>query len=406
MHSPSITSLLSTGNTFFTSNNNAADSQLMDAYHNERTDMAGTHPDFSKDNGFELFNRILQSAYQRIAIGPSQLGSADPANNLVSSKQPTESFYQSTDKITANQASGTILNFIGQQLQIDKANGASEEALISRLDAGLNGFLKGFNEAKTQIEDMGMLTADIAADINDTFDQVSNGIEQLRNKITGEAGNLSQIGLESEHSQRESFSLQLITQDGDSVSIQISRETHSEINASVDLEKLTTAFNQSSFSSNSFKLEVSGELDGGELASINQLLQSVDRIASDFYQGKVDEAFQQTLDLEFDSTEFARLDLNLQQTTAATAVAAYKSTVSSNSNSSGQAPSQLSQLLGNLKNTFEAGRSFQEPLKLLSDTLQGLGQIHGRDNQNIQTDNQHTPEILGQLIGNLAQNYY
>ncbi|MFT5504227.1 MAG: hypothetical protein ACI8XC_001942 [Gammaproteobacteria bacterium] len=405
MHSPSITTLLNIGSTFYTSSGNAPENNTTSADYKTKPAELDLSSDPGKRNGFELFDRILQNAYQRIAIGPDELGATDLVNNQASANRSTAPLYQSTDKTTATQASGAILGYISQQLQVDEANGASQEELFSRLDAGLNGFLKGFNEAKTQIEDMGLLTPDTAAKINDTYDRVTNGIEQLRNKITGDASNISRLTLDTEHSQRETFSLQLITQDGDTVSIDISRETQSGTSASVNLAELTASYNQSSYSSNSFSLEVSGELDEGELASIHKLLQNVDNIASDFYQGRVDEAFQQTLDLEFDSTEFARLDLNLQQTTASTAVAAYESTASSNSNAPGQAASQLSQLLGNLKNTFEAARNFQEPLKLLNEALLGLEQIQNRAHLNNQTNGRHTPEILTQLIGNMAQKY-
>ncbi|MFT7675187.1 MAG: hypothetical protein ACI845_003608, partial [Gammaproteobacteria bacterium] len=393
------------GSTFYTSSGNAPENNTTSADYKTKPAELDLSSDPGKRNGFELFDRILQNAYQRIAIGPDELGATDLVNNQASANRSTAPLYQSTDKTTATQASGAILGYISQQLQVDEANGASQEELFSRLDAGLNGFLKGFNEAKTQIEDMGLLTPDTAAKINDTYDRVTNGIEQLRNKITGDASNISRLTLDTEHSQRETFSLQLITQDGDTVSIDISRETQSGTSASVNLAELTASYNQSSYSSNSFSLEVSGELDEGELASIHKLLQNVDNIASDFYQGRVDEAFQQTLDLEFDSTEFARLDLNLQQTTASTAVAAYESTASSNSNAPGQAASQLSQLLGNLKNTFEAARNFQEPLKLLNEALLGLEQIQNRAHLNNQTNGRHTPEILTQLIGNMAQKY-
>ncbi|MFT5506622.1 MAG: hypothetical protein ACI8XC_004350 [Gammaproteobacteria bacterium] len=406
MHSPTITSLLNTGNPFSTPSYNASEGPTLDDDSRTRPTDVEVHTNTSTRDSFELFNRILQSAYQRIAIGPSEVGSINSANDHASTSQSTAPPYQTTEKTTATQASGTILNFINQQLQMDKANGASKEDLMSRLDAGLNGFIKGFNAAKTQIEDMGLLIPDTAAKINDTYDRVSNGIEQLRNNITNDGTNLARFTLDSEHSQQDSFSLQLITQDGDTVSIEISRLTQLDMSASIDLEKLTIAYNQSSFSSNSFSFVVSGELDEGELASINQLLQSVDSIASDFYQGRVDEAFQQTLDLEFDSTEFARLDLNLQQTTASTAVAAYKSTASSNSHSSDHGPSQLSQLLGHLKKTFDAARNFQEPLKLLNEALSGLDRYHDRANQINNVDGQHTAEILANLMDNMAQRYF
>lgn len=408
MHSPSISSFLNTGNTFATVNNRSGNQAATSGQRLNQPDST-FRSEVSNRNGFELFNNILQKAYQRIAGGPSQV----PANQASAQK------YQPADKITATQAASSILNSINQQLQSDEANGASKEALLSRLDAGLKGFNKGFNEAKKQIEGLGLLTAETAAEIEDTYDRVNNGIEQLRSTINNrsnnlsidEVSNLNRVDFAVDHSQNESFSLQLITQDGDAVSIEISRQSYSEFSASRQQSNSSLSFNlnQSNSSSSSFSLNVTGQLDEGELAAINQLLTSVDDIASDFYQGNVNEAFQKTLDLEFDSSEFKRLDLDLQRTSKTNAIAAYESTAFNTVDKPSTQPhsvaSELNQLMSNIENALSAARNFQEPLKLLTDTIQGIGNIFDLENSDEEAHLAPMAEILAQLTDTLVQKY-
>ena len=135
MHSPSISSLLNTGHSFAAVNNSSENKAAASGQRPNLPDLT-FRSNVSNRDGFELFNNILQKAYQRISNGPSQV-----TINQVSAHK-----YQPVDKISANQAAGTILNSISQQLQSDETNGASKEALLSRLDAGLEGFNKALQE--------------------------------------------------------------------------------------------------------------------------------------------------------------------------------------------------------------------------------------------------------------------
>jgi hypothetical protein len=405
MYSPSISSLLNTGNTFATVNNGLGNQAATSGQRSNLPDLK-FRSEVSSGNGFELFNNILQKAYQRIADGTSQ----------ASVSQASAQKYESADKISANQASTTILNSISRQLQSDEANGASNDALLSRLDAGLEGFIKGFSAAKEQVEGMGLLTPATATEIEDTYDRVTNGIEQLRNSINNaennlssdEVSNLNRVDLAVDRSQSESFSLQLTTRDGDAVSIDISRQSYNEFSATGQASNLSSSFkfNQTDFSSSSFSLSVTGELDEGELTAIDQLLASVDGIATDFYQGNVDEAFEKMLDLEFDSSEFSRLDLNLQRTRMTNALAAYESTASNTADKSStralSANSELNQLLDNIENALAAAKTFKEPLKLLADAIQGIGSNYDSAKE---VNSESRAEILAQLTNTLAQKY-
>lgn len=83
----------------------------------------------------------------------------------------------------AQQTSGNILGFIGLQLQRDVADGADTDALSSRILAGLEGFKQGFTEAAEQLSAMGLMTEELKAELQLTYDQVMAGAEELHQQF-------------------------------------------------------------------------------------------------------------------------------------------------------------------------------------------------------------------------------
>jgi len=370
-----------------------------------------------QSDSFEVFNAILQKAYQHIA---SNSGSAFAPTDAASSNSNTPTFSPSriarygsptdisSDKISSQQAADTILNFISQRIESDAAAGASEDELLERLDQGLSGFINGFNEAKDQIEALGLLTPSLSEEISDTYERVTSGIEQLRESIIGasdtendveidddlnsnpntalNASNLNEMRLASQTSENSSFSLSLVTQDGDEVTIDISRASQSSFSAAFDRNGNSTllSVNQKNTSSSSFQLNVTGELDEDELTAINQLLQDVDAIATDFFDGRFEEAFALALELDIDREELSSLNLQLQKTTTSRALASYQSTAQNGDPSVGDSPptspfEELNQLLDSLQNILQEAREFSSPLQLISDITHGVNQLSDQE---------------------------
>lgn len=85
----------------------------------------------------------------------------------------------------AQQTADNILGFIGLQLQRDLADGASTEDLSSRILAGLDGFKKGFTEAAEQLSAMGLLSEELKAELQMTYDQVMAGAAEMHWQYAG-----------------------------------------------------------------------------------------------------------------------------------------------------------------------------------------------------------------------------
>jgi len=340
-------------------------------------------------DNFAIFNDILQKSYQKMAFSSS----VELPENAPSFQPQSEiAGYARVDKISSQQAADTILSFISQRIKSDQGNGANSDELLQRLEQGLEGFVKGFNEAKDIIEDMGLLTPALSGEINTTYDLVTKGVEALRNEINGIATERANtVIVEANLSSSESFSLAVTTQDGDRVSIEISRAeqaSFSSLNAS-----------QQYSSSNSFNLSVEGELDEGEMAALNQLLQDVDQIAGDFFKGNYAQAFEQAIELNINKDELNSLDLQLKKTTTIQALAAYGSTVQNDSENTKQVASpitELNNLLDNIKNILEEAKTFAAPLRLITDVADGVERLNNLNQEQRQTS--ELSEMLSSLI--------
>lgn len=118
---------------------------------------------------------------------------------------------------------------------------------------------------------------------------------------------------------QDSIDLQLRTQDGDIINVSFlasqantSRSRSSSFtnndNQSVDFSR---SFSRS-FSQTELQISVQGEIDAGELAALESLLNQAADIATAFFSGQDSEAFNQALALDIDSEEIAGFSLDLQ----------------------------------------------------------------------------------------------
>ncbi len=378
------------------------------------------------------FNTILERSYQHLAnsfnIAPVGIEpGASPISEYIS--------YTRVEPISSQQASETILNFISAKIKSDEANGANQDELMARLDEGLRGFKKGFNEAKDQIEGLGLLTDKLSNEIAETYSNVTSGIDDIREQILAKTDTsdstshaqalpsalVSQSRIEAEHSVSSSFSLQLTTQDGDQVTIDISRKSRTSASARVQNENDTSraGINLSSESQSSFHLSVSGKLDAKELAAIDQLLNDVDEIAIDFYAGKLDEAFAHATELDMDRSELSQLNLQLSNTTVTRALAAYESNAyplaeDVNQFSSKDSASELRSdslspfrelelLLDNIENIVKQAKQYSESFSLLDGLISEVSNQYTDSDavieENIEiSDGKSLPDLFHALI--------
>ncbi|BFM11460.1 hypothetical protein R50072_16130 [Simiduia litorea] len=303
--------------------------------------------------------------------------------------------------VTADRAAGNILLFIENQLKVDVANGDSKEQLQSRFDAGLEGFLQGFNEAKDQLSDMGLLSDALADDIGATYNKVMQGLGQLAKELGLDDSALPAAPASAEQSThvdkfgvgnidrqvgvikaQKSFNFTVQTQEGDKVTI----------SASSRFAAKGVETNQgSSFRTNQsqqFDLTIDGDLNADELAAINDLLSQVNDLSEQFFNGDLDAAFEAALDLGFDAEEIASFAVDLKYSVTQKVRTTYGQ--GSNETSPLRAPLQpFSQLADQVQAALESAKQFLNSNELLSSLL----------NERLETD-QELKEVTGGM-GNL-----
>ncbi len=314
------------------------------SYHQERS---AEFIAVNTDSGEQ--SRVSVSASQSVTI------TGQIERNLAYAPNGVAKYQAIADAPPKSQAANNILSFISLRLQQDVADGATGEELISRLQAGYEGFLKGYGEAYEQLVGTGLLSPEVESVIERTKELVLAGIESLAEEygiespIAGAAGKENNAGgngetvvhvlntsapvsldphatfakfanqlvkpgaeletllnsttINYEALEKRDFSFSLVTKDGDTVNISAS-SVRGERGSRGETER---------YGSSGFDVQVDGELDEDELKAINHLLDQVGSLSESFFEWNIEEAFEMALEIGFDETEIASFSLNLQQ---------------------------------------------------------------------------------------------
>jgi len=286
--------------------------------------------------------------------------------------------------LTAEQAANNILGFIARQLERDKAAGASAEELESRLQAGLRGFKQGFAEAQEKLQALSMLSPPVAESINKTYDLVLTGIDQMAVdylghtlldqsqdtvSLSGEKADVRKIEtpawqMNYAQLQAQSFHFELLTREGDRVTISASREQATGV--SVDGQSASLAHSSAS----RFSLTVEGHLSAEERTAIEHLLGQVDDLAKDFYSGDLEGAFASALALGYDAQQVSSFSLNLMRVDIQRVNQAYGEQGTHSPLQQQLVP--LGQFVNKLEEALETAGMFARPVELLTELAEQM----------------------------------
>jgi hypothetical protein len=307
--------------------------------------------------------------------------------------------------LTAEQAAGNILGFIQRQIERDVADGATDEELESRLQAGLSGFNKGFNQARDRLEALSLLDDQVSASIGKTYDLVTNGIDQLAQehlgrsladaappKTTQLSPSASASRTSYEYASAQSFRFELLTGEGDKVSIQ-ANASHGETQF---WRAEDGSSSSASSSSVSYNLNITGELNESERAAIDELLQQVNSLADSFFTGDISGAFESALALGYDQSQIEGFALNLTRVDIQRASSAYGKEAAA-PNGLQQRLQPVGQFIKDAQEAFNKASEFAEPYKLLLDIVDGLyADTEAPGNR----DGKRFADFIGELLNN------
>ena len=282
------------------------------------------------------------------------------------------------DKKGADDVAQTMLDHVQRGLDQLRKSGASEERIQQRLEAAKAGIAKGYEQAEKQLEGMGLLDDDLKAEIAQGRSLIDAGLEQLALGLEKEEGISAKVpsfntsnSFSTQASQKNSMSLELMTKDGDKISLSFMQSSSSFSYGAQEGHQLITA---AGFEENLvWQMDVVGHLDEGEQEALSNLLQDVEKLSNSFFSGDLGGALEQAMQLGFDGNELASMSLNLRQESFSSVSRAYNSvqpqlpTPELEGLSSG-----LLAYNENYLSALEQAKSFAAPVTLLNNLVDQL----------------------------------
>ena len=328
----------------------------------------------SRQDALALFERTLTMGYEKLQ-----------------DKQGAVGQFAAFEPLTAEKVAGNILGFIERRLQMDIAKGATQEQLASRLEAGLAGFKKGFTEASEKLKALSMLSPEVEQDIGKTYDLVLSGVDALREKFLGgfvetepktapdttppAARQQAYAALASssyQYASASSFSFQLTTAEGDKVTISasssqaFSSQYVQGVAGSNESYTLAETMSASYSSTRESSWSIQGDLNDDEMQAIEDLLGQINKLAGEFFNLNLDEAFNQALALGYDQEHITAFSLNLTQVEVQRVSTAYQQFNDAPLDGNpGERLLPVGKFVRDLLDALETANNFSEPETLL-----------------------------------------
>ena len=207
-----------------------------------------------------------------------------------------------------------VMDFVGKAISGARDAGASDDKLAEMFAQAREGVDMGFEQARQELGDMDMLTDDVKEGMDRSYGLIQEGIDGLEddifNKPTASA-TPNVIARELGLQESEQGSISIKTRDGDDINISFgSTTTLAQSQSSTD----NGYSSETSYSrSQSFSIEVNGDLDDDELKAINSLVEDISGLADEFFNGDVQKAFEQASELGFDAGQIAQFSLDFKE---------------------------------------------------------------------------------------------
>jgi hypothetical protein len=210
------------------------------------------------------------------------------------------------------------------------ASGEKADDLASKVDQALDA-------ASRHLAEQGYTQDEIDVAVSRFRDRLAHEIDALANgnapaaggdAVTTGAAQRVAVAEAAREVKRERFSLDILTAEGDRVSIRFKALAVTEAAAVQvsDGETTATAVQGSVISRGRFRIEVDGDLSEAERGAIGDLLDEVDGVAKDFFGGDVQAAFAAASRVRLEGDALSAFSLRLSYAQSVTAAKAYAST--------------------------------------------------------------------------------
>lgn len=266
------------------------------------------------------------------------------------------------DAFSPEKVASAVLGFIEQRLHREAAAGADPAKLQGLMTQARDGVEKGFAEARKILDGMGVLQGKVAADIDDSYQRIQEGLGDLGKRfdpVALEAAGSTPVAASSERfaAVAQTFEMAVTTRDGDRLRISVAQASanwsHSRVAATSNggVVALVASSQSGSVQIGAWQVSVEGELDEQERAALDKLFAQVQDLSAKFYAGDLAGAFDRAMALELDGEQLASMSLRLTQSNVRQASDAYSAVAGQG----GQAASAVNpSLIDYAKGLFEA----------------------------------------------------
>jgi hypothetical protein len=219
-----------------------------------------------------------------------------------------------------------IWSFASHRIEQARQDGASDEELESLWTAAEKGVSQGFQEAKDMLDDMGELDEPLAMKIDSAYGQLMDKLDKRNlndeqapvpsdttdnTPSTDNSSSPVDRAIDLYQYQRQTFSLDLQTAQGDTIQIRAVNE--STANASDFRFGNLSSTQWSSGENNAYSLVINGDLNEQETADLDALLAEVNDLAEEFYNGDLDKAYEMASELDITGSSLMSLDLSMNE---------------------------------------------------------------------------------------------
>ncbi len=212
-----------------------------------------------------------------------------------------------------------IWDFASARIATAEAGGASESELDDMWKAAEKGVSQGFGEAKDILEDMGQLDEALGYKIDTAYGEI---MDKLGDRSTAKEPNMAEVNLpkvqkapdrlvEIQQYERQTFSLNLRTNEGDKIQIRSVVESSSSLEDSRFGNKSSTVWGNQQ--SSGFELIIKGDLNDQERSDLDTLLAEINDLAYEFYEGDYETAFNMAQELNIDGSSLKSMRLSMTE---------------------------------------------------------------------------------------------
>jgi hypothetical protein len=243
---------------------------------------------------------------------------------------PKNSASIDTDIFDFDAVSTNILKFVTGAINNAKENGATEGELNIMLSDARKGIKDGLAGASEELAELGLLSNGIKQGIEETTHQLESGLKIFADELFDNTQDMS-LPLSSykeatHYNLTKDASFKFTTKEGDQVNITFNSD-YLQQSASITNLSENSLYHASSKETSFqalFTFEVNGELNEGEQQAINELIASLQNVSDLFFNGDLEDAFEEAKTISMDPTHLAAFSMDLQRTETVVSIKEYQ----------------------------------------------------------------------------------